>query len=74
MAIEILVNYFYPKNIFFHSELRLLNKIGPLRYFSTPKAKFNRPAPGGEGGAGRLDFAGGLTDLKRIGLNLMHNT
>ena len=52
MAIEILVNYFYRKNIFFHSELRLLDKIGPLRYFSTPPRQnpIGRPRGGGVGG------------------------
>ena len=64
MAIEILVNYFYRKNIFFHCELQLLDKIGPLRYFSTPQGKIQSAGPGGG--------YGGLTDLKRIGLNLKY--
>ena len=36
--------------------------IWPLRYFAAPP------------GAGQLDFAGGLTDLTRIGLNYSHQS
>ena len=65
MAIEILVNYFYPKNIFFHSELRLLNKIGPLRYFSTPQGKIQSAGPGGGGGGRPIGFCRGVDRLKK---------
>ena len=46
-GIEILVNYFYRKNIFFHCELQLLDIIRPLRYFSTPQGKIQSAGPGG---------------------------
>ena len=51
MGFEILVNYFYRKNIFFHCELQLLDIIRPLRYFSTPQGKIQSAGPRGVGGA-----------------------
>ena len=63
MAIEILVNFFFCKKIFFQQEIQKLtiklkvDKIGPLSSISQPPRQnpISRPPGGGEGDENVLD-------------------
>jgi len=81
MAIKILVNYFFSKiNIFSPRNTENDNLTETcynrtsFNYFSTPPRQnpIGRPPGGGGGGPADWILPGGLTDLKKIGLNLKY--